>query len=267
MQNLDRYKKELQSLLETSDMMKHDLELRVKGDSKVIEKLEGKKKETYDKINGSFESHYQGWYTESIAVVRQIIPDRLDEFINLYETDLKRKSVDTVSYSIQDWMNGRRSALNRYGVKHIDDIGVVTMKFGIQIAILNSAQKRFTSSLFDIKQVVQADLFDSEIEAANELSKKGFYRASGIICGVVLEKHLLQACENHQLSNRKKNPTISDLNDLLKNNGVIEVSIWRFIQHLGDVRNKCGHNKEDEPTSDEVKGMIEGVSKIIKTVF
>jgi hypothetical protein len=59
--------------------------------------------------------------------------------------------------------------------------------------------------LFDIKQIVQADLFDSELESAKELSKNKFYRAAGAVAGVVLEKHLSQAVENHNLSLNKKN--------------------------------------------------------------
>ncbi len=46
--------------------------------------------------------------------------------------------------------------------------------FDSQIGILKSCEKRFESSLFDIKQLLQADIFDSELEAAQELNKKGF---------------------------------------------------------------------------------------------
>ena len=98
------------------------------------------------------------------------------------------------------------------------------------MAILRSANSRFESSLFDIKQILQAHLFDSELDAARELSKNGFLRAAGAIAGVVLERHLGQVCANHQLVTRKKNPSISEWNDLLKNGGTVDVPAWRFIQ-------------------------------------
>ena len=42
-------------------------------------------------------------------------------------------------------------------------------QFDQQLAILGAVRARFESSLFDIRQLVQADLFDSELDAAGEL--------------------------------------------------------------------------------------------------
>lgn len=141
------------------------------------------------------------------------------------------------------------------------------MKYKTQFEILKSAELRFESSLFDIKQLIQADLFDSELDSAKELFKNGFLRGAGAISGVVLEKHLSQVCNNHRVTIRKKNPSISDSNDLLKNNNVIDVPSWRFIQRLGDLRNLCDHNKEREPTKEEVNELIHGVEKVSKTIY
>ncbi len=109
-------------------------------------------------------------------------------------------------------------------------------------------------------------MFDPD-HAAEELAKKKFARASGAIAGVVLEKHLAQICENHQVKNSKKHPTISDLNELLKGADVIDVPQWRFIQHLTDIRNLCDHNKARDPTSDQVSDLLAGVRKLTKTLF
>jgi len=114
---------------------------------------------------------------------------------------------------------------------------------------------------------VKADLFDSELDSAKELAQKGFLRDAGAIAGVVLEKHLAQVCTNHSLSIRKKDPNIGDLNDLLKNAGVLDVPAWRQIQRLGDLRNLCDHNKNREPTKEEVLELIEGTDKLSKTLF
>ena len=113
--------------------------------------------------------------------------------------------------------------------------------------------------------IVQADLFDSELEAARELLKNKFVRAAGMIAGVVLEKHLRQVCDDHKVSISKKNPGIGDFNEVLKANSVIDVPQWRHISMPGDIRNVCGHNKDKEPTVDQVNDLIEGVTKIIKT--
>jgi len=57
------------------------------------------------------------------------------------------------------------------------------------------------------------------------------------------------------------------LNDLLKQSGVVDVPQWRFVQHLGDLRNLCDHSKKVEPSEQQVVDLIGGVMKITKTVF
>jgi hypothetical protein len=57
------------------------------------------------------------------------------------------------------------------------------------------------------------------------------------------------------------------LNDLLKKNDIIDVPTWRFVQRLGDLRNLFDHKKHAEPTKENIAELIEGVRKIIKTVF
>jgi hypothetical protein len=58
--------------------------------------------------------------------------------------------------------------------------------------------------------LAQADLFDSELDAAKELAKHKFTRASGAMAGVILERHLQQICQNHNIK-ITKNPTIAVL--------------------------------------------------------
>jgi len=181
-------------------------------------------------------------------------------FIRLYEKPKGRKNIEFGSYVIEDYLQGMRITRSG-GTEVIVDKSAAIPQFDQQVAILKSAEARFDSSLFDIKQLVQADLLDSEVDAAKLLLKNKFFRAAGAICGVVIEKHLAQVCENHGLKLQKKYPTISDFNELLKNNSVIDVPQWRFIQHLGDLRNLCDHNKGKEPTAEEIEDLIAGTDK------
>ena len=168
----------------------------------------------------------------------------------------------------QDWLIGVRSAINDYtGKKNFNDYEAAVMKFQTQLQILDSAKLRFDSSLFEIKQLIQADLFDSELEVSRELLKQGFIRAAGVVSGVILEQHLRQVCENHNLQINAKNPSINDYNESLKTGEVLDIPSWRFIQRLSDIRNLCSHNKDREPTKEEVHDLINGVDKIAKTIF
>jgi hypothetical protein len=151
------------------------------------------------------------------------------------------------------------------GVIKVDGSAAVP-QYRQQLAILSAARARFESSLFEIKQLVQADIFDSEIDSARELLKNKFLRAAGAIAGVVLEKHLQQVYDDHTLKITKKNPGISDLNELLKAGFVIDVPQWRHISMLADIRNLCDHNKQKEPTAQQVEDLITGADKVLKTV-
>jgi hypothetical protein len=246
--NLEKYKQDLKRLTNEGDKLLSDLR---KNKNKA----------------SAFHSGYQKWYSEAQEVIKQILPNRYDEFNQLYN-ETKRKSIDSSTYTIRDWLLGIRASVNEFTKeKRFEDFGAVVMRFQNQLSILKSAESRFESSLFDIKQLVQADLFNSELDAARELNKKGFMRGAGAIAGVVLEKHLSQVCENHKLKVTKKNPTINDFNQLLKDNDVIDIPTWRFIQRLADLRNLCDHDKKREPKKEEIEELINGVEKITKTVF
>ena len=83
----------------------------------------------------------------------------------------------------------------------------------------------------------------------------------------MLEKHLGEVCSSHNLVLRKKEPSISELNDALKDAVVIDMAQWRFIQHLGDIRNLCDHSKKVEPTTEQVQDLLNGIAKVIKTIL
>jgi hypothetical protein len=262
--NLERFKHDLSKLIDLGKEMNFDLNFRNYDEP---EKLNKEILEAAARLKGHFEEKYQFWYTEALAVIKQLMPDRFLEFIQLYHGDGKRKQIDGSTYHIQDWLNGQRSPEKLYGATTFDDFGIISMRFNTQLKILESVEGRFASSLFDIVQLVRADLFDSELDAARELVKNGFLRGAGAIAGVVLEKHLAQVCANHSVPVPKKDPAISDFNDLLKKADVLDVTGWRKIQRLGDIRNLCDHNKHREPTEDEVIELIDGVDKLSKTLF
>lgn len=219
--------------------------------------------DNYIKNLPEFNSGYQSWYSESLVVVRQLIPDRLDDFVSHYQKPRNRKEISFENYKMQDYLQGLRITRGG-GSEVVVDESAGIPQFQQQRAILNSAKARFKSSLFEIRQLVQADLFDSEIESARELLKNNFLRGAGAIAGVVLEKHLRQVCDNHNVKIAKKNPGIADLNDALKNAGVIDVPQWRQITLLGDYRNLCDHNKDKEPTAEQVTDLLDGTDKVIK---
>jgi hypothetical protein len=211
----------------------------------------------------AFKNAYERWYSECLPVIRALLPDRIDSFVRQYEKPKNRKDISYESYVIEDYMINLRVT---YGMETKVDTSAAIHKLQNQTAILSACAARFESSLFEIKQLVQADLFDSEIESSKHLLRNKFLRAAGAIAGVVLEKHLLQVCADHNVKIPKKNPGISDLNQLLRDAEVIALPDWRHISLLGDYRNLCDHKKAADPTEAQVKDLIDGVEKIIKAV-
>lgn len=266
--NLDRYKNDLEALISSGDM----LHLSMRHGCFPTEIAEQVKKQLGDKAPDflktlpNFGSEYQTWYSEAKALIRQLLPDRLADFVRHYEKPKPRKDITYENYRIEDFLQGL-SITSGWENKKVVGPDAAIPHFTQQLAILKSAKKRFESTLFDIRQLVQADIFDSELDAARELLKNGYGRGAGAVAGVVLEHHLAQVSANHQLTVKKKNPTISDFNDLLKEAQVIDTPDWRFIQHLGDLRNLCDHKKATDPTKEQVEDLISGVAKITKSLF
>jgi uncharacterized coiled-coil DUF342 family protein len=105
---------------------------------------------------------------------------------------------------------------------------------------------------------------DDELLEAEYLLKKGFIRAAGALAGVVLERHLKMLCDKNEPKLKyPKNAAISKLSDILKDNNLLEIPEWRKIQYLGDIRNKCDHDKKVEPKKEEVTELISKVKELI----
>ena len=255
--NITKFKSELTALIDEGE----SLRLRLALDAKVVD--EDTANHFRELKLPDFKENYERWYSISMQVVKQVLPDRYSDFVKQYK-DEKRKQTDFLTYGVSDYMIG---LITTRGVETVVDFSAAFPKFEQQLNILKSAQGRLESSLYDMVEVVQANLFDSELDAANELAKKGFLRGAGAVAGVVLERHLNRICMKHGVKMRKKAPAINDFNQMLKDSDIIETPMWRFIQHLGDIRNLCGHSKGREPTSEEVDDLISGTARIIKTLF
>jgi hypothetical protein len=91
--------------------------------------------------------------------------------------------LDYTNYTF-DYLNGvkgTRNGMEVFGPKAAQN------PMQQQVEIVRAAKARFESSLFDIKGMAQADLFDNELDASAELNKNGLMRGAGAVAGFVLE--------------------------------------------------------------------------------
>ncbi len=174
--------------------------------------------------------------------------------------------MDSTTYVIQDYINGIGPAPDYSGKAPFDELNLTKIRLVNQMQILKAMNSRIGTVLADVRGALLSELEDRELEAARTLRKVSL-RAAGALAGVVLERHLQRVAENHQIGIKKKEPTISDLSNPLKEKGVYGIPVWRKIQYLADVRNICSHQKAADPTEEQVTELIEGINAIIKSVF
>lgn len=202
---------------------------------------------------------YEEWYTRAIPCVRFLLPDRLNEFQDLYKIGKGRSQLSLSTYRISDYIGGI-SLVGR------DSASIAIGFFKSQLAIFRSARSRIDTVLEDVKTELRRELFDSDIDSAKALLKGKHLRAAGAICGVVIEKHLALVCAGHGVVLKKKDPAIGDYAAELKASSVVNLQMFKKIDHLGSIRNKCCHHKGDEPTKAEVQDLITGTIDVLNSV-
>ena len=260
-QDLDRLIMEGESLLHAMNRECHPEAF----DKKLLESMKLDDAQNFIENLPDFNKEYQTWYSEALALVKQTLPDRIQDFASYHEYPRPRKDITFQNYMIKDYLQGLQRV--DYKGKVILSRDAAIPEFIQQLSIIKAAKTTLSSTLVNISILVQADLYDSELEEAKALADAGFLRAAGVICGVIIEKHLKQVCTNHNISMGRKKATISNLSQVLKDNEAISIPVWRSIQQLADIRNLCSHAKGDDPTKQDLQDLLSGTSKVLKTVF
>jgi hypothetical protein len=127
-------------------------------------------------------------------------------------------------------------------------------------SIFNAAKEDFEGGyLQSTRSLVQAEVFDSELEQATELHKSGYQSAAAVVAGVVLETTLRELCDRAGISHGK----LDKINADLAKNGNYNKLIQKRITALADIRNSAAHGKPDEFTDDDVRDMIRDVERFV----
>ncbi|MDC4389630.1 HEPN domain-containing protein [Acinetobacter baumannii] len=130
------------------------------------------------------------------------------------------------------------------------------------IPILNAAYDDLKNGfLITFKQIVQAEVFESELEQAKSLLESGYKNAAAVIAGVVLETAIKELCQNNGIDLEKKN--LNRLNEDLVKAGVYNTLQQKQILALADIRNKAAHGDYDEFTKEDVERMISDIERFL----
>jgi len=104
LENLETYKKDLDKLVNDGELLHIAMQWECFPDK--IEEALGKKASETIKTLPSFSEEYQSWYSETKAIVKQLLPDRLPDLVRLYEKPKPRKDISYENYRIEDYLHG-----------------------------------------------------------------------------------------------------------------------------------------------------------------
>ncbi|MCI0565206.1 MAG: hypothetical protein MN733_42610, partial [Nitrososphaera sp.] len=147
--NLDSYKKDLNSLLDKGEKLHISMHLECfpKDIESTLKKQFGDEAKGTLKALPSFAESYQSWYSEAKVLIKQLLPDRLSDFVRHYEKPKPRKDITYENYSIEDYLQGLNITRGWEKEKVVGPDAAIP-HFCQQLAILKSVKSRFESSLF-----------------------------------------------------------------------------------------------------------------------
>ena len=133
--------------------------------------------------------------------------------------------------------------------------------------IVKSAKDDYeTETLFDLKELITADLFDDFLEQAEILLTAKYHQPAAVIIGAVLEDGLRKLCENNNITLLAK-PKIDSMNvDLAKENVYTKLTQKNITAHA-DLRNNAAHGRWDEFTEDDVKEFLQWTRRFMSQHF
>lgn len=151
--------------------LKQEISLLIKDGKKLYTALELQENNGHKSCKdlNFFILNYETWYTKAMSVIKQLSPERYSDFTKLYSNE-KRKELEHNTYCISDALRTTCHINCRYGP------WTAALCVWRQTSMLQACLDKFDSKIHDIQTILQADIFDSEIESAKHLLKMGFLR-------------------------------------------------------------------------------------------
>lgn len=133
-------------------------------------------------------------------------------------------------------------------------------KFKSLKAVFNAAKEDFDGGyMTSYKSIVQAEVFDSELEQASELLRSGYYVASAVIAGTVLETSLRELCDRENIPHSKMDKMNADLTKAAVYNKIVQ----KQITALAGIRNSAAHGSTEEFSKTDVEQMINSIEQFL----
>lgn len=130
--------------------------------------------------------------------------------------------------------------------------------------VLKAAKDDYDNEqLFDVRRLIEAEVFDDFMEQSEHLLNSGYYQPAAVIAGCVLEDGLRKLCEKSGIALLAK-PKLDSMNAELSKAGVFSKLDQKRITALAELRNNAAHGKWDQFTKEDVEEMVKAVRRIME---
>ena len=127
-------------------------------------------------------------------------------------------------------------------------------------ALLQAASEDYKGGyLFNARGLIQAEVFDSFLEQANELLNSGYKDPACVVAGVAIETTLKELCTRNGIPQSK----LDKMNADLCKAGVYNMGMQKQITAWAERRNKAAHGEWSDYNAEDVADMIRGANRLI----
>lgn len=199
------------------------------------------------RTRGIQSSNRQGSYTAS-SIDKQLATQWITSSLNLLAKVFGESSIYYQNFNLY--------------CHHVDRSNINKM-----LGVLQAAKDDYENgALFDIKILIEADLFDNFLEQADHLLQKDYYQPAAVIIGCVLEDGLRKLCDKNTISLPDR-PALDRMNSDLAKKGIYNKLSQKQITAYADVRNNAAHGKWNEFAKTDVEDMLKGVRDFMEKHF
>lgn len=127
-------------------------------------------------------------------------------------------------------------------------------------AVFGAAKEDFEGGyLASVRKLVQAEVFENELEQARELLSAGYHPAAAVVAGVVLETTLRQLCTAQGISLGKLDKMNADLAKAGHYNSLVQ----KRVTSLAAIRNSAAHGDHAAFTKGDVDSMVDDIERLV----
>lgn len=191
---------------------------------------------------------------------------------SVYNESLGKNHNEIESNTLLEWKVKAKSLLNKAcgcesehykAFSNNENVGFYGTNLGTLEclkAIFLAAKEDYEGGyLRSMRSLIQAEIFDSELEQSKALYEAGYKSPAAIVTGVVLETALRELCDRLGIEHGK----LDKMNSDIAKAGIYNKLQQKRITALADIRNSAAHGKPEEFTDRDVEDMIRDVERFI----